>query len=79
MLAAVAHICVPQAWHQLVDTWPAPLKFAAMFPWIDRLFGTLHLPASAWPTRYGTHTPVPLGLLDQLRWPVEQLIWPQQR
>ena len=44
-------------WHHTNDD-PAvqDKNFAAIFPWIDRLFGTLHLPAT-WPQRYGTATP----------------------
>jgi sterol desaturase/sphingolipid hydroxylase (fatty acid hydroxylase superfamily) len=28
-------------------------NYAAIFPWIDRLFGTLHLPSRRWPASYG--------------------------
>lgn len=28
-------------------------NYAAIFPWIDRFFGTLHLPTQRWPTSYG--------------------------
>ena len=31
----------------------APCNFALMLPVVDRLFGTWHLPARAWPARYG--------------------------
>lgn len=40
-------------------------NFAAMFPWIDRLFGTQHLPAD-WPQRYGITAPIPATLAGQL-------------
>jgi sterol desaturase/sphingolipid hydroxylase (fatty acid hydroxylase superfamily) len=41
-------------------------NYAAMLPWLDRLFGTLYLPPRVWPTRYGTDTPVSPRLLRQL-------------
>lgn len=28
-------------------------NYSAIFPWIDRLFGTLYLPTKRWPTSYG--------------------------
>lgn len=34
-------------------------NYAALFPWIDRLFGTLHLPRAAWPADYGVRKEVP--------------------
>lgn len=46
-------------------------NFASMLPWVDRLFGTHHLPRE-WPTEYGTDTPIPRGLVPQLLAPVRQ-------
>lgn len=43
-------------------------NYAAIFPWIDRLFGTLYLPRD-WPQRYGCDTPVAPTLLGQLTQP----------
>lgn len=40
-------------------------NFAAVFPWIDRAFGTLHLPASH-PVAYGIVSPAPTTLVGQL-------------
>ncbi len=40
-------------------------NFAAMLPFVDRLFGTFYLP-STWPERYGTATPMPETLTGQL-------------
>jgi sterol desaturase/sphingolipid hydroxylase (fatty acid hydroxylase superfamily) len=40
-------------------------NYAAMFPWMDRLFGTLHLPKE-WPAAYGSDTRVSNSLLRQL-------------
>ncbi len=40
-------------------------NYATMFPWIDRLFGTMHLPKE-WPAAYGTDSPVPSTMGRQL-------------
>jgi sterol desaturase/sphingolipid hydroxylase (fatty acid hydroxylase superfamily) len=54
-------------WHHTNDD-PASINknYAPMFPWIDRLFGTLHLPRGQQPAIYGTDTPVAHGLAGQL-------------
>ena len=56
------------AFHHWHHTYEGPLdrNFAAMLPWVDRLFGTFHMPQSQWPVRYGTETPVTGGFLRQL-------------
>jgi sterol desaturase/sphingolipid hydroxylase (fatty acid hydroxylase superfamily) len=36
-------------------------NYASMFPWLDRIFGTHHLP-EAWPERYGIDEPMPDSL-----------------
>ena len=41
-------------------------NFAAMLPWIDRVFGTFYLPKHRWPAAYGTQTPVSSSLIGQL-------------
>jgi lathosterol oxidase len=52
-------------WHHAVR--PVDRNFAVHFPWIDRLFGTHHLPAGAWPGELGIEgNPVPTGFLNQL-------------
>jgi sterol desaturase/sphingolipid hydroxylase (fatty acid hydroxylase superfamily) len=50
-------------------------NFAAMFPWIDRLFGTIWLPKN-WPKAYGITTPVAETLSGQL---IDPLINPSKR
>ena len=40
-------------WHHAAHPEAIDRNFAIHFPWIDRLFGTFHLPAGAWPQRYG--------------------------
>lgn len=55
-------------WHHTNDA-HRDRNFAALFPWIDRLFGTLHLP-KAFPTVYGVDRPPAPGLWRQLGDPV---------
>lgn len=43
-------------WHHVADA-PLDRNFASTLPVLDRLFGTLHLPARAWPAHYGIGTP----------------------
>jgi lathosterol oxidase len=55
-------------WHHAVE--PPDRNFAVHFPWIDRLFGTYHLPTDAWPPRLGlAGDPVPEGFIAQLLQP----------
>ncbi len=52
-------------WHHAVT--PRDTNFAVHLPLLDRLFGTLHLPAAEWPTDYGIEGhPVPEGWAPQL-------------
>ena len=39
-------------WHHTL-TGPINRNYASMLPWLDRAFGTFHLPAAEWPARYG--------------------------
>ncbi len=52
-------------WHHTLDG-HINKNYAAMLPWLDRIFGTFHLPARQWPARYGTDTPVGATLGEQL-------------
>ena len=55
-------------WHH-AET-PVDKNFAVHFPWIDRIFGTYHLPPGAWPPRTGiAGDPVPGEFTQQLVWP----------
>jgi lathosterol oxidase len=56
-------------WHHAVK--PIDKNFAIHFPWIDRLFGTYHLPADgSWPAEVGIKgDPVPAEFGSQLTWP----------
>jgi len=56
-------------WHHA--TAPLDKNFAVHFPWLDRIFGTYHLPAGAWPDELGiTGHPVPAGFFAQLIYPL---------
>lgn len=57
-------------WHHANDAEARHCNFAGLFPFVDRLFGTLHLPKDEWPQSYGTDDVVPDGYLEQLRYPV---------
>jgi sterol desaturase/sphingolipid hydroxylase (fatty acid hydroxylase superfamily) len=55
-------------WHHAAS--PVDKNFAVHLPWLDRLFGSLHMPAERWPERYGiAGDPVPQGYGDQLIYP----------
>src|SRR5579863_924298 len=53
-------------WHHTNDGPDVINKnYAATFPWVDKIFGTLYLPRE-WPSKYGSDTPVASGLAGQL-------------
>lgn len=56
-------------WHHAADPEGRDVNFGGQLPLVDALFGTLHLPKSRWPRRYGLDEPVPAGYLRQLAWP----------
>ena len=47
-------------WHHTLDG-PINRNYASMLPWLDRLFGTHHLPRDAWPSEYGVIPPAKPG------------------
>ncbi len=57
-------------WHHTNEA-PETLdkNYAALLPWVDKLFGTFHLPDRL-PRKYGTDTPVPAGVVDQIFEPI---------
>lgn len=58
-------------WHHAAHAEAVNRNFAVHVPWIDRLFGTAHLPARHWPDAYGiAGDPVPEGYWRQLVWPL---------
>lgn len=48
-------------------------NYAAMLPFMDRVFGTFHLPRREWPAEYGIDAAMPAGLGGQL---LEPLVMP---
>jgi sterol desaturase/sphingolipid hydroxylase (fatty acid hydroxylase superfamily) len=54
-------------WHHADDA-PGSLNknYASLFPWLDRLFGTHHLPADSLPPSYGANRELPPSLAGQL-------------
>lgn len=58
-------------WHHAVE--PIDRNFAVHFPWIDRIFGTYHMPPGAWPPETGiAGDPVPPEFTRQLVWPLRR-------
>jgi sterol desaturase/sphingolipid hydroxylase (fatty acid hydroxylase superfamily) len=55
-------------WHHTNDE-HRDRNFAAMFPWIDRIFGTSWLP-NYWPPVYGIDAKIPDSVMSQLLHPV---------
>lgn len=61
-------------WHHTNDRPENTNKnYAALLPWVDKLFGTLYLP-KAWPGRYGVDEPLPTDLAGQLLYPLKSPI-----
>ena len=47
-------------------------NYAAIFPWMDKLFGTLYLPKHRWPKQYGIDAPMASSFTGQLLQPLER-------
>ena len=56
-------------WHHGIEDVAVDKNFAIHFPFLDRLFGTHHLPKSAWPSGYGVPEKVPQGYWAQFAYP----------
>ena len=56
-------------WHH-TKTGPINHNYASTLPWLDWLFGTMHLPANEWPTAYGIEAKLPDSLVGQLAYPL---------
>ncbi|MCC7186733.1 MAG: sterol desaturase family protein [Acidobacteria bacterium] len=55
------HSAQPEAWDK---------NFAVHLPWIDKLFGTYHLPKDQWPSEYGLGLDhIPNSYSSHLTWP----------
>ncbi len=62
-------------WHHTLAA-PTDRNYAAMLPWLDRIFGTLYLPKAEWPSQYGINAPMTASLAGQLVQPLRQSIEP---
>ena len=56
-------------WHHGLEKEAFDVNFAIHFPWIDKMFGTFHLPESRWPENYGVPEDVPKGYMKQFAYP----------
>lgn len=56
-------------WHHGLEEEAVDVNFAIHFPWIDKLFGTYHMPGDRWPKDYGVPETVPQGYLKQMTYP----------
>jgi sterol desaturase/sphingolipid hydroxylase (fatty acid hydroxylase superfamily) len=60
-------------WHHGVEKEAIDVNFAIHFPFLDRLFGTYHLPEGKWPEGYGIKgNPVPKGYWKQFWYPLRR-------
>lgn len=60
-------------WHHSAEREALDRNFAGLFPVIDLVFGTFHLPAGRLPERLGVRgSPVPAGFLAQWAWPLRR-------
>lgn len=56
-------------WHHGLEREAFDVNFAIHFPWLDKIFGTFHLPTDRWPRDYGIPEDVPRGYLGQFAYP----------
>jgi sterol desaturase/sphingolipid hydroxylase (fatty acid hydroxylase superfamily) len=57
-------------WHHTSQKEAIDKNFAIHFPWIDRIFGTYHLPEDKWPDTYGLNNEkIPAGFWAQFVYP----------
>ena len=56
-------------WHHGLEQEAFDVNFAIHFPWIDKLFGTFHLPKDRWPENYGIPEDVPRKYTGQFLYP----------
>jgi sterol desaturase/sphingolipid hydroxylase (fatty acid hydroxylase superfamily) len=60
-------------WHHGIEKEAIDVNFAIHFPFLDRMFGTHHLPKDQWPTGYGiVDHPVPRGYWKQFLYPFQR-------
>ncbi|HEX3725793.1 MAG TPA: sterol desaturase family protein [Pirellulales bacterium] len=56
-------------WHH-TRTGAINRNYSSLLPWLDRLFGTFHLPHNQWPAAYGVKAKLPGSLVGQLVYPL---------
>jgi sterol desaturase/sphingolipid hydroxylase (fatty acid hydroxylase superfamily) len=56
-------------WHHGLEKEAIDVNFAIHFPFLDRIFGTYHMPENRWPKDYGVPEHVPGGYLAQFKYP----------
>lgn len=56
-------------WHHGLEDEAFDVNFAIHFPWIDKLFGTFHLPEDRWPKNYGIPENIPRNYVGQFFYP----------
>jgi sterol desaturase/sphingolipid hydroxylase (fatty acid hydroxylase superfamily) len=57
-------------WHHGIEKEAIDVNFSIHFPFIDKVFGTHHMPEDRWPEGYGIGGhPVPQGYVQQLLYP----------
>lgn len=57
-------------WHHGIEDEAIDVNFAIHFPFLDRWFGTHHMPGEKWPSGYGVQGhPVPKGYVGQFKYP----------
>lgn len=56
-------------WHHTDEASARDKNFAGLLPLWDILFGTYYMPRDRGPTRFGTTSPVPAGLVGQMIFP----------
>jgi sterol desaturase/sphingolipid hydroxylase (fatty acid hydroxylase superfamily) len=60
-------------WHHTSEDDGLDRNFAGLFPWIDLLFGTFHMPRDREPQRFGLHDqPIPTTFVAQLAYPFQR-------
>lgn len=57
-------------WHHGLEREAFDVNFAIHFPFIDKMFGTFHLPEDRWPKDYGIPEDVPKGYSKQFLYPL---------
>ena len=57
-------------WHHAREFEARDKNFAGQLPFLDALFGTLHMPKGKMPVKYGTDQPLPRRYVAQLLYPI---------